>query len=47
MVPAITTTDSLAALAQITVALPPTGRVRITIWRQQTEANIEVEAPVR
>ena len=40
-------TDSLAALQQITAALPATGRVRITIWRQQKEANIEVEAPVR
>jgi hypothetical protein len=37
----------LAALQQITAALPATGRVRITIWRQQKEANIEVEAPVR
>jgi S1-C subfamily serine protease len=39
-------TDSLAALQQITAALPATGRVRITIWRQQKEANIEVEALV-
>jgi serine protease Do len=40
-------TDSLAAFQPITAALPATGRVRITIWRQQKEANIEVEAPVR
>jgi hypothetical protein len=39
-------TDSLAALEQITAALPATGRVRITIWRLQKETNIEVEAPV-
>jgi len=40
-------TDSLAALQQITAALPAAGPVRITIWRQQKEANVEVEAPVR
>jgi hypothetical protein len=40
-------TASLAALRQSTAALPATGRVRITIWRQQKEANIEVETPVR
>ena len=39
--------DSLAALKQITAALPATGHVHITIWRQQKEAIIEVEAPVR
>jgi len=39
--------DSLAALQQITAAPPATGRVRITIWRQQKETNLEVEAPVR
>ncbi len=40
-------TDSLAMFQQITAALPATGRVRITIWRQQKEATVEVEAPVR
>ena len=40
-------TDSLAALQQVAAALPNAGHVRIAIWRQQKEAIIEVEAPVR